>query len=162
MIKMIKINKLAAIVFAIVLVTSCGGDEMKNSPQTRESKLAEFSLTANDEMKFNLKNMVVREGDLVKIKFINVGRMAKNVMGHNFVLLKPNVEPAQFATKALSFKDNDYIPEDEIGNIIVKSKLLGPGEEEIIEFKAPSKGTYKFICSFPGHYLSMQGSLIVR
>ena len=83
-------------------------------------------------------------------------------MGHNFVLLKPNVDLAKFATKALSFKENEYIPEDEMDNIIIYSKLLGPGEEVNIEFTAPSKGVYKYICSFPGHYLSMQGNLIVR
>lgn len=159
---MIKINQLKIILISLVLITSCGGSENQDSTQTSESKIAEFNLTANDEMKFNLKNMVVKEGDLVKVKFTNVGKMAKNVMGHNFVLLKPNVDPAQFATKALSFKENDYIPEDEIENIIIHSKLLGPGEEVIVEFTAPSKGIYKYICSFPGHYISMQGSLIVR
>ena len=159
---MIKINKLVAFLMFLLLIASCGGDQKKDSSQTAESKIAEFELTANDQMKFNLKNIVVNEGDLVKIKLLNVGRMAKEVMGHNFVLLKQNVDPAQFATKALSFKDNEYIPEDEIDNIIVHSKLLGPGEEEIIEFNAPPKGSYKYICSFPGHYLSMQGILIVR
>ncbi|MCW8850353.1 MAG: plastocyanin/azurin family copper-binding protein [Melioribacteraceae bacterium] len=159
---MIKINKLVTFIISLVLIASCGGDVKKDSTQTTESKIAEFHLTANDQMKFNLKNMVVKEGDLVKIKFTNVGRMAKDVMGHNFVLLKSNVDPAQFATKALSFKENEYIPEDEIDNIIIHSKLLGPGEEVIVEFNAPSKGIYKYICSFPGHYISMQGSLIVR
>ena len=83
--------------------------------------------------------MVVKEGDLVKIKLVNIGRMSKEVMGHNFVLLKPNVDPAQFATKALSSKENEYIPEDEMDNIIVHSKLLGPGEEEIVEFTCTIK-----------------------
>lgn len=159
---MISINKLAGFFIFLAIIASCGGDVKKDSTQTTESKIAEFNLTANDEMKFNLKNMVVKEGDIVKIKFTNVGRMAKDVMGHNFVLLKSNVDPAQFATKGLSFKDNDYIPEGEIENVIIHSKLLGPGEEVIIEFTAPAKGIYKYICSFPGHYLSMQGNLIVR
>lgn len=159
---MIKINKLAAFLLSLVVITSCGGDKKQDAPQTIESKNAEFYLTANDEMKFNLKNMVVKEGDLVIIKFANIGRIAKDVMGHNFVLLKPNVDPAQFATKALSFKNNEYIPEDEVVNIIIHSKLLGPGEEVTLEFKAPSQGIYKYICSFPGHYISMQGTLIVR
>lgn len=160
--EMIRKNELAFIILSLVLIISCGGEDKKDLPQTSESKTVEFNLTGNDEMKFNLKNMVVNEGDLIKIKFTNVGKMAKNVMGHNFVLLKPNTDPAQFAAKALTFKENDYIPEDEIDNIIVYSKLLGPGEEVIIEFSAPPKGNYKYICSFPGHYLTMQGNLIVK
>lgn len=159
---MFNINKLLVFFLSIVLITSCGGEEKKESTETSEPKIVEFYLTGNDEMKFNLKNMVAKEGDLIKIKFENIGRMAKNVMGHNFVLLKPKVNLAKFATKALSFKENEYIPEDEMDNIIIHSKLLGPGEEVSIEFTAPKKGVYKYICSFPGHYISMQGSLIVR
>ncbi len=29
-------------------------------------------------------------------------------------------------------------------------------------FDAPAKGTYDFICSFPGHWATMQGKFIVE
>ena len=150
------------VLFSLILLTSCGGEKNNDELQIKQSKAIEFILTANDKMKFNIEKLVVNEGDSVKIKLMNIGRMAKEVMGHNFVLLAPNTDPAQFAAKALSAKENEYIPQDQLDNIIVYSKLLGPGEEVIIEFVAPQKGLYKYICSFPGHYLSMQGSLIVR
>jgi azurin len=32
----------------------------------------------------------------------------------------------------------------------------------MIEFIAPEKGTYDYICSFPGHFAMMKGKLIVE
>lgn len=158
-----KFYKISVIFIALFFLTSCGGENNNNNEsQVKEPKTIEFVLTANDKMKFNLDKLVANEGDSVKIKLKNVGRMPKEVMGHNFVLLSPKVDPAQFATKALAAKENEYIPQEELDNIIVHSKLLGPGEEVLVEFVAPQKGIYKYICSFPGHYLSMQGTLIVR
>lgn len=150
------------VLLSLIILTSCGGEKNNSELQIEQPETIEFVITANDKMKFNLDKMVVNEGDTVKIKLMNIGRMAKEVMGHNFVLLSPNIDPAQFATKALSARENEYIPQDELDNIIAYSKLLGPGEEVIVEFIAPQKGLYKYICSFPGHYISMQGNLIVR
>ena len=150
--------KLFVTLLLLVLLTACGGNEGK----VDEPKTVVFDLTGNDQMLFNLKQMVVKEGDKVIVNFENIGKMPKETMGHNFVLLKQNVDAAAFAAKALQAKSNEYIPEDEVDKIIVYSKLLGPGEKTTIEFTAPSKGTYKYICSFPGHYVTMQGNLIVR
>lgn len=157
------INTLKAIILLLPLVSliSCGGDNIDTS-KNETPKTLEFNLTGNDKMQFNLKAMVAKEGDLIKVHFENVGRMPKETMGHNFIVLKSGVDLAAFAAKAMTAKDTDYIPVDEKDKIIVASKLLGPGEKDIIEFTAPAKGTYKFICSFPGHYTIMQGNLIVR
>ena len=42
------------------------------------------------------------------------------------------------------------------------AKLIGGGEETTVTFDAPAKGTYDFICSFPGHYALMKGKFIVE
>lgn len=157
---MLKSLKPLIYLLPLLFITACGGDEQKS--EREDLKKVEFNLTGNDEMKFNLNTMIVEEGDLVVVNLENIGKMAKNVMGHNFVLLKPGVDLAAFAAKSMASKDNEYIPAEEMGKIIVYSKLLGPGEKTVIEFDAPPKGAYKFICSFPGHYVTMQGTLIVR
>lgn len=153
--------KSAFVLFVVAALISCGGDANEKT-KNEAPKTLEFNLTGGDDMKFNLKNIVAKEGDLIKINFQNIGKMPKAAMGHNFVLLKPGIDVAFFATRAMASKHDDYIPADEMDKIIIHSKLLGPGEKDIIEFTAPAKGTYKFICSFPGHYMSMQGNLIVR
>ncbi len=150
------------LIFSLFSTISCGETNDSNSSNIEDPKTIEFNLTANDRMQFNLETIVVKEGDLVKIYFENIGQMSKATMGHNFVVLKPDVNIASFAVKAMVAKETEYIPEDEAANILVYSKLLGPGEKTIIEFTAPTKGIYKCSCSFPGHYSSMQGNLIVR
>jgi len=147
--------------FLIALIC-CNGNDERKSNKAKNQNTAEFNLTGNDQMQYNLNIMTVVEGSQIKIYFENIGKMPVETMGHNFLLLKPNVDIASFAAKAFAAKETEYIPEDELGNIIVYSNLLGPGEKTIIEFTAPSKGIYKYICSFPGHYSSMQGKLIVR
>ena len=68
---------------------------------------------------------------------------------------------ADFAKTAMTAKATDYIPEG-TEDVIVHTKMLGGGEETTIEFEAPAKGEYTFICSFPGHYALMNGKFIVE
>ena len=158
------ITKIKILLVSILVISfvGCSGNNNESESKSEAPKTVEFNLTGNDQMQYNLKAMVVKAGDKVKINFQNIGKMPAEQMSHNFVLLKPGVDIAAFAAKAVQAKDNDYIPQDESQNIIVHSKLLGPGEKTVIEFNAPPKGMYKFICSFPGHYLTMQGNFIVR
>lgn len=121
----------------------------------------EVLLTGNDQMQYNLEEIRVKAGQTVKLTLKHIGQMDKNVMGHNFVLLKQGTDVPQFAQSAVKAKDNDYIPQDS-DQVIAHTKLLGGGESTTIEFKAPEKGTYDFICSFPGHYTQMHGKFIVE
>jgi azurin len=40
--------------------------------------------------------------------------------------------------------------------------LIGGGESTTIEFEAPEKGEYTFLCTFPGHFGLMNGKFIVE
>ena len=40
--------------------------------------------------------------------------------------------------------------------------LVGGGESSSVTFPAPEKGTYDYICTFPGHYAIMRGILVVE
>ncbi|MEJ6621516.1 MAG: plastocyanin/azurin family copper-binding protein, partial [Opitutae bacterium] len=52
----------------------------------------------------------------------------------------------------------DSVKED----VLAHTKLLGPGESEVVKFKAPNKpGVHQFVCTFPGHYAMMRGIMVV-
>lgn len=127
-----------------------------------EKPVVELTIEGNDQMKFNLDKLEVPAGSKVKLTFKNVGKMPKEAMGHNWTLLEAGVDVASYGQAAATAKDNDYQPADRYADVIVHTKVLGPGEEETIEFDAPEAGTYKFICTFPGHYGLMQGDFIVK
>ena len=176
----IKLSSLL-VVFSFIFM-SCGGGDTSSSSTTNETPetvtttppvtetpaaadadgVVELTLEGNDQMQFNLKELRVKEGQTVRLTLNHVGTMAKNAMGHNFVLLKEGVDLADFGQKAATAMENDYIPASEEGNIIAHTKMLGGGESDTIEFEAPAKGTYEFLCSFPGHYALMRGVFIVE
>ncbi len=121
-----------------------------------------IEITANDQMKFSLANIDAKAGEDLKIVFKNVGTLPKEAMGHNWVLLKAGVDVTAFATAAMTAKDTDYVPAAKKGDVIAATPVLGPKKEAEVLFKAPAAGTYAFICSFPGHYALMKGTLTVK
>lgn len=125
-------------------------------------KPVELVLEGNDAMQFNKKELRVKAGQTVKLTLKHTGKLAKAAMGHNFVLLAQGTNVADFGQKAAQARDNDYIPKSEASKIIAHTKMIGGGETTSVTFKAPKKGTYTYICSFPGHYALMQGKLIVE
>ena len=123
--------------------------------------VVEVVIEGNDQMKFNLSEIKVKEGQTVKLTLKHVGKLPEAAMGHNWVLLKQGTELATFAQAAMKAKDNQYVPEGS-NAVIAATDLIGGGEETTIEFKAPAKGSYDFVCSFPGHYALMKGKFIVE
>ena len=112
-------------------------------------------------MQYDQVYLKVKAGSKIKLTLKHVGSMAKTVMGHNFVLLKKGTNMATFAQEAVAAKDNEYVPEGSDA-VIAHTIMLGGGEETTIEFDAPAKGTYDYLCSFPGHYGVMKGKLVVE
>jgi azurin len=120
----------------------------------------EFTIEGNDQMKFDKVLFKVKAGEKVILHFKNVGEMPIESMGHNVVILKPNTDLAQFGGEAMKATQSEYIPMTFRSSIISHTKLLGPGEEETIEFVLEEKGIYPYVCSFPGHYGVMQGKIV--
>ncbi|CDF78056.1 azurin [Formosa agariphila KMM 3901] len=182
-----KYLKLTVLMLSSTFLMNCGGKEEKKksfsydteveapatpavatTPETTTADTAEATdgvveimLHGDDKMTFNLKEIKVKAGQKVKLTLMHTGKMPKNVMGHNFVLLNKGVELSTFASKAASAADHEYVPEGS-EDVIVYTKLLGGGESDVIEFDAPEAGTYDFLCSFPGHYALMKGKFIVE
>ena len=122
------------------------------------------TIEGNDRMQYDKKAFEVAAGDAVTLIFKNVGVLPKIAMGHNLVILNADEAIAPFATAAMQAKEHDYIPQDpkEKAKILVASKLLGPGEQDIVKFTAPAAGTYNYVCTFPGHYALMNGVMTVK
>lgn len=80
-------------------------------------------------------------------------------MSHNVVVLKPGVDIADFAEVAVRAKEEQYVPASLDSLIIAHTHLVGAGDSEELEFAIPAPGVYDFICSFPGHWGTMQGKI---
>lgn len=120
------------------------------------------SITADDTMKFSVTEIRAVAGEKVRVTFKNVGRMPKQAMGHNWILLVPMVDNEVLAlAQAAAARAPEYLPAD-AAKILAHTKLLGPNESDTVEFTAPATpGDYPFVCTFPGHAALMKGKLIV-
>ncbi len=135
-------------------------DEVADETAAPQDKV-EITLNADDAMKFDKNEITVSAGQTVVLTLNHTGKQPATAMGHNFVLLTQGTDMATFATAAMAAKDNDYIPTD-ASSVIAHTKIIGGGESDTITFTAPEKGTYDFLCSFPGHYSVMKGKFIVQ
>ena len=138
------------------------GNQIKSAVDNKSIAENEINIILNsdDLMRFDKDMLLVKSGQKIMLTLNHTGEMDKSVMGHNFVLLKKDVDVTAFAKKAVLAKDNEYIPEGD--EVIVYTKLIGGGESDTITFDAPEKGYYTYICSFPGHYGLMRGKLVVK
>jgi azurin len=118
-------------------------------------------LTGSDLMRYDATRIEVKASDKIKLELKNAGALPKEVMGHDFVLLKPGSEVTAFAAKAMGAKATDYIPAD-APEMLAHTKLLGPGESDTIEITLPGPGTYPYLCTFPGHVGLMNGQLVAQ
>jgi azurin len=172
--KIIRIQLLA--LFASVLLFNCGNKEEKkqegfsyekantqNEAETKkvDDNVANIVLTGNDMMQFSTKEIKVKAGQKVRLTLRHIGKLDVNIMGHNFVLLKKDVDLVAFAAAAATQKDNKYIPQG-TQDVIAHTDIIGGGQVTTIEFDAPEVGTYEYLCSFPAHYAMMRGQFIVE
>lgn len=154
-----------------ILLGACGSSETKKeettpaeqpAEQPAEKAVVEVSIEAGDDMKYTTNRIEVPSGSHVKLTLKNVGKMPKESMGHNWTLLGQAADLVVYATASMKAVDNDYQAPELYSDPIIFTKMLGPGESQTIEFDAPAAGTYKYVCTFPGHYASMQGELVVQ
>lgn len=135
--------------------------ETPSAEQAEGNAVTKIILNSNDQMRFDKNEIRVKAGQKVQLTLKHTGKMAKTIMGHNFVLLKKDANVGDFARAAIAAADNHYVPKG-TDQVIAYTPIIGGGEEATIEFQAPAPGTYTFICSFPGHYVIMQGKFIVE
>lgn len=158
---------------AMMLFVACGGSASTeetgtdSSPIEATTTLTEAEVTdhivieGGDNMQFDKTEFAVKAGEKVKLTLKNVGTLPKESMGHNVVVLKPGTDIASFGGAAVQAAATEYIPQAQSNAVVAHTKMLGPGESDEIEFSFSEKGTYEFICSFPGHFGSMRGTIVV-
>ncbi|WP_065204424.1 azurin [Shewanella woodyi] len=125
----------------------------------------ELAISANDAMQFNTKELSVPAScKEVTLTLTHAGQLPATTMGHNWVLTKVAdmsavANEGMGAGAALSYvKEGDK-------RVIAHTDIVGGGASTSITFStegmSPSE-SYKFFCSFPGHWAIMQGDFIIK
>jgi azurin len=121
-----------------------------------------IEITAGDDMKYSVATIKAKPGESLRIRLKAVGAMPKVAMAHNVVVLKTGTDQQAFATAAANARATNFVPPALKAQVIAASGLAGNGETVDLDFVAPKvAGSYPYICTFPGHFLTMKGTLVV-
>jgi len=128
--------------------------------------LAEVRVGCEPErMLFTLRRFVVAPGQPVKLVFTN-----PDATDHNLVVVRPGALEAVGTAANDMARDpanaaGDFLPESQRGLILHATPMIGPtrkGLVHVLRFDAPTEpGVYPYVCTFPGHWMVMNGRMIV-
>lgn len=112
-----------------------------------------------NKMLFAQTEFTVQPGQKVTIVFENTA--SSPAMQHNVVVLNSNDEETTKRIGQAAPNASNYVPDDPA--VIAATDIAKPGETTEVTFTAPeSPGEYTYVCTYPGHYASMQGTMIVE
>jgi len=116
--------------------------------------------TVKNAMKYDIGEFVVEAGKPVKIIFEN-----PDFMQHNLLIVQPGtLETVGAAADKMASDpqgaEKQYVPD--IEEVMYHTPLVDPGATVELTFTAPENpDEYPFVCTFPGHWRIMQGTMKV-
>ncbi len=120
-----------------------------------------IEIEAGQNLSFNKREFRVKAGTPIALTFKN-----PDVVPHNWALVKPKTlqRVGELANRLIGDPDaaiNNYIPSSD--DVICFTDIVEGRDETIIYFKAPEvAGRYPYLCTFPGHWMVMNGEMIVE
>jgi len=160
--------KALGITSGAVALAACGGGGDSGSsaapaaptsnPNAPEVKLS--ISTKGSTAYFDNEKLEATAGSKIALTLKNAAD-ASSKQAFNWVLVKPGKMLAVVSAGQSEGADTDYVKAGD-ENVIAHTKLVQPGQSETITFDAPPAGEYPFICTFPGLYNTMKGTLTVR
>ncbi len=114
-----------------------------------------------ENLRFSKRTLKAKAGEGVELVFKNV-----DVVPHNWVLVKPGSLPrvGDLSNKLIADPEafiRHYVPETD--DVLVFTNIVEPGQRTSVFFKVPSEpGVYPYLCTFPGHWMVMNGELVVE
>jgi azurin len=119
------------------------------------------TIEAGKNLSYTVRSFTVRAGEPIKLTFLN-----PDVVPHNWALIKPGTLPrvGDLVNKIIAEPDaatRHYIPRT--ADVLFYTDIVGPQDQFAISFRAPgTPGRYPYLCTFPGHWMVMNGEMIVR
>lgn len=140
-----------------------GGDSGRSDADTAPSDVdaeLELGVTPN-VLEFDREELRVKAGQTVRIIFNNTGNMEHNVLIVNPGTIDEIGALADNMTSTSEGREQQYTPDSP--DVLANTPIVEPGDTFEIILEVPSEpGEYGFVCTIPGHWRSMQGTLYVE
>lgn len=145
-----------------MLLAACGGGGGTTSGGTTSGGTAAATIdigSDGENLAFDKTTLTATAGQQVTLNFKNNSA----VQQHNWVLVQGGEAEAQAVADAglTAGLEADYLPADK-ANVVVNTDVVDPNGTDSETFTAPAAGTYLYICTVPGHYPLMKGTLTVN
>lgn len=133
----------------------------KPNPWAKGEPGREIVIEAALGLQFVQKQLSAKAGEKITIRFKN-----PDVVPHNWLLAKPGSLQKLGEKVNLMITDpqglaKHYVPESD--DVIAYTDMTNPKAEFVIHLTAPEdKGDYPYLCTFPGHWMVMNGVLKVQ
>lgn len=140
---------------ALVLLAFAGHANAQN---------CEVVVEGNDQIQFVQKELRVSSScTAVTVTLKHIGMLAANIMGHNWVLAA-TADWQAVAQAGQAAGPPNFVPQGD-ARVLAQTAVIGGGEETAVTFDISGLspgGDYTFFCSFPGHFVLMNGKFIVE
>ena len=124
-------------------------------------KARDVILETGSNLTFKDTTIHVKAGEPLRFTLVN-----PDVVPHNWALIKPGTlqRVGDLANKLIADPDafiRHYIPET--SDVLYYTDIVQPNTQFVIFFNAPQEpGRYPYLCTFPGHWMVMNGEMIVE
>lgn len=124
-------------------------------------KARPLTVEAGKNLTYLTRRLTARAGEPLRLTFVN-----PDVVPHNWVLVKPGAlqRVGELANRLIADPEaslRHYVPTGD--DVLAYTDVTDPGLTFTIHFRAPTaKGRYPYLCTFPGHWMVMNGELVVE
>lgn len=123
-----------------------------------------LTVEGNDQIQFVQKELRVSAScSEVTVTLKHIGMLAANIMGHNWVL-SSTADWQAVAQAGQAAGPPNFVPAGD-ARVIAATDVIGGGSETTITFDISgleAGGDYTYFCSFPGHFVLMNGKFIIE
>lgn len=167
---------LASVAF---LFTACDDNKKKESADSQDTEVTtskkeettsakdedsdKIVIIGSDQMKYDVTSINAKAGEEITIVLKTVSDLPAEAMSHDLVVLKQGTTARDFGqTVSKAGGSLDDLSKEQKEPIIKATKMLAAGEEDEISFTIDEPGKYEYVCTFPGHFASMNGAITVE
>jgi putative heme-binding domain-containing protein len=118
-------------------------------------------IEAGKNLSFEPRLIRVRAGEPIRLVFVN-----PDAVPHNWALIRPGTlaRVGDQVNRLIAQPDavaRRYVPDS--ADVLAYTDIAEPQGQVVISFRAPTTpGKYPYLCTFPGHWMVMNGELVVE
>lgn len=118
-------------------------------------------IEAGKNLTYATRSFTAKPGEAIALTLVN-----PDVVPHNWALIKPGTlqTVGELSNRLISDPEAvamQYVPRSE--QVIAYTDIVDPNAEFTIHFRVPDQpGRYPYLCTFPGHWMVMNGEMIVE